>query len=1038
MKNEQLNRDFFAEIALSDNTESRGKLELPEKEKVSILEIVWDEDPAQRRRKARRIATEEELKAGLESLREQYLPFLDNHAPDLEDVRSVMEFSEFDWRVERPEDRRAFPAALDGFGEWQSVKIPHFGPPLGKAATLYRCAFELPDWSDNYDQLSFCFGGIDYRCQIYLNGICLGSHEGFFEQFRVNCNNALKDGVNVLLIRVENDFTMLGHGAGISLPDGDKIYAATGLGYDDPKLGWHHCPPGMGIWNYVRLQGTARMFIDDLWVRPLLEDSEVEVNIEIENQGNDFNESVKFETSIFGQNFEEVIHLAYEYTGSAPFVRGFGDLDHGYHEDTPSMMGAGRNYIKFRLPIEDVRVWNPETPWLYQIQIRMFDTSGELLDTRSSQFGMRSFKQDENSDPKGKFFLNGDEIRLRGANNMGNFERRIMEGDIDGLIDQILLAKLTNMNFLRMTQRPVFKEFYEYCDRLGIMLQTDLPLFATVRRSQFSEVARQAGCMEQHVRGHCSNILVSFINEPRPASASKPHRFINREELENLFEIAGHTVRYHNPDRVVKYVDGDYDPPARSGIPDNHVYCGWYIGHGVDLGALHNGQWLPVKPGWHFGCGEFGAEGLDSYQVMSEDYPDEWKPKGPHEVWCPSVIELAQSYKFHFLWYPTPSTVSEWIEASQSHQEWVIDMMTKAFRRMKGMNSFAVHLFIDAWPGGWMKSLMDVRCNPKKAWYAFRDALSPVAIFLRCDRNQVFSGESVPVETWICNDLPRKLKNLGLEFNLEMDGRLVRSAKSSCEADPCSPLCVGATKIQIPHVDQRRDIELGVSLMDAEGNVIHDNSVTFSVFPSSKPLSARVYCPDSDLRAKKFLRCLGAELCEDPGIADVFCHTDYEIFQKNREVTERAVKSGATALLLKLPIGKYEFGDQSVSIVHAGMGPRHFVSIATEHPLVAGFEPGDFRFWYHDSLKRVAPILETVIDSPDSDPILLSGNGGWSVPWDYCPAAIEIPDSNGVWRIVQLELIDTLIGNPVAREFSRRLAKVPGRKSLSSIDSIRV
>ena len=32
---------------------------------------------------------------------------------------------------------------------------------------------------------------------------------------------------------------------------------------------------------------------------------------------------------------------------------------------------------------------------------------------------MREFRQDEDSTPKGKFYLNGREIRLRGANTMG-------------------------------------------------------------------------------------------------------------------------------------------------------------------------------------------------------------------------------------------------------------------------------------------------------------------------------------------------------------------------------------------------------------------------------------------------------------------------------------------------------------------------------------------------------------------------------------------------------------------------------------------
>ena len=50
-----------------------------------------------------------------------------------------------------------------------------------------------------------------------------------------------------------------------------------------------------------------------------------------------------------------------------------------------------------------------------------------------------------------------------------------MRGDIDQLRDDILLAKLCNMNFLRLTQRPVQDEIYKWCDRLGLMTQTDLP-----------------------------------------------------------------------------------------------------------------------------------------------------------------------------------------------------------------------------------------------------------------------------------------------------------------------------------------------------------------------------------------------------------------------------------------------------------------------------------------------------------------------------------------------------------------------------------
>ena len=174
-----------------------------------------------------------------------------------------------------------------------------------------------------------------------------------------------------------------------------------------------------------------------------------------------------------------------------------------------------------------------------------------------------------------------------------------MRRDWDQLIDDILLAKICNMNFLRLTQRPVQREVYEYCDRLGLMTQTDLPLFGCLRRNQFCEAVRQAEEMERLVRPHACNIMVSYINEPFPNGIGRPHRNLTRPELEDFFEMASRAVRMSNPDRVIKSVDGDYDPPA-GGLPDNHCYCGWYIGHAIDLGRINRGYWLPIKPGWHY------------------------------------------------------------------------------------------------------------------------------------------------------------------------------------------------------------------------------------------------------------------------------------------------------------------------------------------------------------------------------------------------------------------------------------------------------
>ena len=72
----------------------------------------------------------------------------------------------------------------------------------------------------------------------------------------------------------------------------------------------------------------------------------------------------------------------------------------------------------------------------------------------------------------------------------------------------------------------------------------------------------------------------------------------------------------------------------------------------------------------------------------------------------PDRITRAQTGKFHFMFFDTQRTVTNWVAASRRHQAWATRIMTEAFRRDNRMNSIAIHLFIDAWPSGWMKANM--------------------------------------------------------------------------------------------------------------------------------------------------------------------------------------------------------------------------------------------------------------------------------------------------------------------------------------------
>ena len=1016
-------QDYFAEIATQKAGPTRPGLRAAPRAICPKKTLPWKMGPIDSPRPlALKIKTAEDLERNLVQARQEYAPFLEDHAPRMVSLRARQEIERFDWRVESEQDRHDFAAALEGKGGWQEVRLPHYGPPLGKAATLYRTEFELESSVASREDIVLGFGGVDYNCQIYLNGVCLGTHEGFFEEFEFSCREIIRPGKNTLLVRVENDYTMLGSQKDGQAIHGDKIYAATGLGYNEPELGWHHCPAGMGIWNRVFFEGRGRLQITDLWVRPMLEEEAAEIRLEVTQRGRGLPEGAILQVSVFGQNFSATVLEKKHYQPSARTSRGFGDLDGDHEAEISSKMENGVNFFILRVPMPKARIWDLHSPWLYQAQIELVDTNGKVLDGLACSFGMRTFRQDEDSKPKGKFYLNGREIRLRGANTMGHLERCVMEGNLDQLRDDILLAKLTHMNFLRLTQRPVHREVYEMCDRLGLLLQTDMPMFATVRRNQLLEVVRQCSRMERHVRAHPSNILVSFINEPRPAAAAKPHRFLLRPEMERMFLMGSEAVKQENPDRVIKCVDGDYDPPSPYGMPDNHCYCGWYIGHGLDLGALHAGGWLPVKPGWHFGCGEFGAEGLDSHGVMKKYYPRDWQPPSLKSAWTPQILAESQSWNFHFLWYDTPKDAGGWIEASQRHQEWITRLMTEAYRRHSWMNTFAIHLFIDAWPCGWMKAMMDVDRVPKKAWFAYRDALSPTAVSLRCERWQVYSGEKVPVELWVSHDPAEKLTGASWVYEIKLNGKVWGHGKAPAQVPACSSRGQGVLSIQAPEVEKQSVLEIGATLLSDLGEAIHNQSISLQVFPKPIRLVSAPWVPGESAARSAWLSALGPKATTrqwSKGGAVVI--RSWDLYVRNKMEIDQAVRGGAIAVFLNLPPGTYVMGKQDIHIRTAGMGPRHFVSRDTGHPWVEGFGSEDFKFWHSALHGHAAPILHTVLEAKGWNTILRSGDGGWKRPWDYVPVAVEKEEGQGRWVVCQVELVSTVATNPTAARFATHL-----------------
>ena len=887
----------------------------------------------------KKMSTKQELAEELRKMRQHYKPFLQNVAPVPETYTR---------RTELPEWIR------DG----KRVQLPDYGGPVGFAFTEYTTEVTL-DFAD--EAVYLCFQGADYKATVYWNDVCVGIHEGFFSPFEFEVTRYAKKGKNTVRVELQNDYVYMGSSLTADeavITEGDKLYAATGLGYDDPVLGWHHCPPGMGLYGAVAVELRSRVHITDVYVRPLPESEEAEAWIEVENADHTYRD-VEFSLSLYGQNFACTVM---EQQRFLPWLAEAQPGDtvktvcNRYTTDLPGtrlVAKYGKNVYKIRLKMDGARLWDLETPWLYQLQVRVL-ADGVVCDAAKRQFGMRRFTQGTQSTPKGMFYLNGRKIRLRGANTMGFEQQDVLNGRTDQLIDDILYAKLCHMNFWRLTQRPVQDEVYEYCDRLGLLTQTDLPLFGVMRRSKVPEGIRQCEEMIRMVRKHPCNVVVSYINESLPNGYENPHRHLEREELERFFTACDMVAKISCPDCVIKHVDGDYDAPSPGSMPDSHCYTLWYNNHGVEFRRLQKGYWQPVAEGWYYGCGEYGTEGLDFRDVMEECYPKYWL----RQPFSPANIVKAQSGEMQHYFFDRPADLDGWIEATQAHQAFAARFMTEAFRRDPRMVSNAIHLFIDAWPSGWMKAIMDCRRNPKPAYFAYRNALEPIMLSLRSDRFTYFSGETAKIEVYLCNDTAAALEHCRLHLELLKGEALILWGETDAACGGVTSAYAATAAFEVPAVADRCGFSLKAVLLDDSGAVLADQTFGFEAF------------------------------------------ADVEVPENERVV-----------LISGLQPGEYEVAGEKIRVKPCDH--RNYLSAQTGHPAVREFHRNDFRFWYDRETDMLSVMTDKVLEAAGFSPVLTA--------WDGEKEAPVLAEKQYGGKTYVVSVMNLRCENPIAKRLLRNL-----------------
>lgn len=138
-----------------------------------------------------------------------------------------------------------------------------------------------------------------------------------------------------------------------------------------------------------------------------------------------------------------------------------------------------------KISLPGAKPWSVDSPLLYRCVVRLITADGRLLDCQETTFGFRTaeFKADG-------FYLNGKKTFLRGLNRHQSFPY-VGYAAPEALQreDARILKEELSCNAVRTSHYPQSQYFIDECDRLGLLVFTELPGWQHIGNEQWKEQA---------------------------------------------------------------------------------------------------------------------------------------------------------------------------------------------------------------------------------------------------------------------------------------------------------------------------------------------------------------------------------------------------------------------------------------------------------------------------------------------------------------------------------------------------------------------
>ena len=256
---------------------------------------------------------------------------------------------------------------------------------------------------------------------------------------------------------------------------------------------------------------------------------------------------------------------------------------------TATSASTGAEMI-FTTTITNPHLWNGTSdPYLYNVKIEIYHDN-VLYHRYERPYGLRFYEYVINQTVNGStytgFLLNGQPYLLRGC---------CMHDDIVGKANALNDADYTQqfnlitelgLNFLRLAHYPHPKEVYDWCDRLGIIVETEGPcvnnLETTMPEDYYTHLEWQYNDMVIQHYNHPCIVFWGLSNEAKVTNSDAGRTFAKAK-----IEAYTTQIKALDSERMVGLVGHALtDPLGYFGNPTNidwigsNLYQGWYQNQG--------------------------------------------------------------------------------------------------------------------------------------------------------------------------------------------------------------------------------------------------------------------------------------------------------------------------------------------------------------------------------------------------------------------------------------------------------------------------